>query len=92
MAGNGLICFGYVDDSVIMARGKLKKKFCDFIRCDLEAIQPWCSRVNPRINPAKTTLVSFIRKRNLPRSENSQNRWCGNEMEVGSGIPGNYPG
>lgn len=57
----------HADDIVIIASGKFEETLCDLIQGGLAATHRWYRKVNLKFNPAKTTLVPFTRKRDLPR-------------------------
>ena len=62
----GLTCQGYADDIVIIARGKFEHTLCELIQRGLTETRHWCLKVGLSINPAKTTLVAFTKRRLLP--------------------------
>ncbi|XP_055850655.1 uncharacterized protein LOC129915201 [Episyrphus balteatus] len=62
----GIRCLGFADDIVITAYGKFEETLCDIIQRGLSATSKWCLTVGLNINPAKTTIVPFTRKRLLP--------------------------
>ncbi|KAL1446432.1 hypothetical protein WDU94_012296 [Cyamophila willieti] len=56
---------GYADDVVIVIRGKYLNTVSELMQSALKLVEKWCSEVNLRVNPAKTTLIPFTRKRKL---------------------------
>lgn len=84
LTGGGLHCIGYADDIVIIAKGKFEETLCDLIQGGLNQTKEWCKSVGLSVNPAKTTLVPFTRKRRLPRLRNIQ--FSGVELEWKSEV------
>nr|AMS38365.1 hypothetical protein [Bactrocera tryoni] len=70
LTDNGIRCQGYADDIVIIARGKYEDTLCDLIQRGLNLAKGWCREVELNINPSKTTVVPFTRRRSLPGLRN----------------------
>lgn len=62
---HGIDSQGYADDIVIIARGKFEETLCDIIQSGLKTTKEWCTKVGLSLNPRKTTVVPFTRKRKL---------------------------
>ena len=56
---------GYADDIVIMVQGKYCNVVADIMNANLRRVNSWCNREGLSINPAKTIIVPFTRKKNL---------------------------
>lgn len=61
----GIRCIGYADDIVLIARGKFESTLCEIIQKGLSITRDWCLSVGLNINPNKTTIITFTRKRLL---------------------------
>ncbi|XP_050339722.1 uncharacterized protein LOC126766064 [Bactrocera neohumeralis] len=70
LTNNGIRCQGYADDIVIIARGKFVSTLCDIVQRGLGLAKGWCNSVGLNINPLKTTIVPFTRRRSLPGLRN----------------------
>ncbi len=66
LTNNGIRCQGYADDIVIMARGKFENTLCDIVQRGLSLAKGWCDTVGLSINPQKTTVIPFTKRRSLP--------------------------
>lgn len=73
---DGLICQlnehgyytqGYADDLVIAIRGADCYTVSDLMQHAFRIVQRWCLAEQLTVNPAKTSIVAFTRKRNLGR-------------------------
>ena len=62
---NGYEVQGYADDTVITIRGHLDAIASHRMQRALNITQQWCRRKGLRINPEKTTIVPFTRRRKL---------------------------
>lgn len=56
---------GYADDLVVVVRGKHSPTVCDRMQDALASAYEWCLQEGLSINPNKTTLIPFTRKRNF---------------------------
>jgi ribonuclease HI len=65
----GISCQAYADDIVIFARGKFEEALYDLVRGGLQLVYKWCQSVGLGMNPSKTTIVPFTRKRKLNSKE-----------------------
>lgn len=54
---------GYSDDLTILVRGKFKSTLGDRVRAALKTVENWCHEKGLKVNPAKTDLVLFSRRR-----------------------------
>lgn len=59
----GYRCFGYADDVAIIITGRFPGTITDLMRRVLLLVEGWCREVNLTVNPGKTVLVPFTRKR-----------------------------
>ena len=57
---------GYADDVCLLAVSKFPNTVSGLIQWALLTVQTWCNEVGLSVNPDKTELVAFTRKRNLP--------------------------
>lgn len=62
---NGFTTFGYADDITITLTGKIESTLCDLMQTALNILENWCNRNFLSVNPAKTELILFTRKRKL---------------------------
>jgi hypothetical protein len=62
-----LVCgyevFEFPDDIVIMVRGKVDSVFSERMKTGLDYATTWCEEANLGINPKKTVVISFTRRR-----------------------------
>ncbi|XP_055698849.1 uncharacterized protein LOC129799159 [Phlebotomus papatasi] len=65
LSENGIRATGYADDLVIIIRGKHDKIISSCMQHDLNIISKWCQNAGLKINPSKTTLVPFTRRRKV---------------------------
>ena len=65
LTNTGIQVQGYADDIVLICRGKYEDTLCDRIQTGLRVTSAWCRKVGLRINPTKTTIVPFTRRRKL---------------------------
>lgn len=61
--GKGFFAQGYSDDLTIMIRGKFESTLGDRMRTAVKTVEDWCQRNGLSINPKKTELVLFSRRR-----------------------------
>ena len=61
----GVIVQGYADDIVIAVRGTSPTYMARRMQKALTLVQKWCQNQNLKVNPCKTEMVLFARKRNL---------------------------
>jgi hypothetical protein len=62
----GVYAQGYVDDICLLAIGKFPNSVSGLIQWELDTVEEWCSMHGLTVNPDKTGLVVFTRKRKLP--------------------------
>jgi hypothetical protein len=55
----------YADDIAILINGKLPETVSEVLQTALGLIQQWCDRTGLSINPSKTVLISFTKKKFL---------------------------
>jgi hypothetical protein len=61
---NGYYTVGYADDIAILINGKFPHTVSEIFQAALHTVQQWCERTNFSINPNKTVIIPFTRKRN----------------------------
>lgn len=61
----GLYTQGYADDLVVLIRGKHAHVISELMQQALNIIESWCNRENLMVNPNKTTMIPFTRRRKL---------------------------
>jgi hypothetical protein len=61
----GVYCQGYADDICLLAVGKFPNTVSGLMKRALHTVEKWCGRVGLSVNPDKTDLVIFTRKRKL---------------------------
>jgi hypothetical protein len=65
LSGIGVFIQGYADDICLLAVGKFPNTVSGLMQWALSTIERWCNVVGLSINPDKTGLVAFTRKRKL---------------------------
>ncbi len=61
----GIHIQGYADDIVLIVQGKFIDTVVDVMNNSLRDVSTWCNKVGLKVNPAKTVVLPFTRKRNL---------------------------
>ena len=61
----GIKCLGYADDITIVVRGKFPNTVTDLMGSALKKVEKWCLEVGLSVNPDKTHLVPFTRKKTV---------------------------
>lgn len=64
----GFYTQGYADDVVIILMGKHLTVVLSMMNSVLKVVENWCNEDGLSVNPEKTSMVMFIRKRKLPES------------------------
>jgi len=59
----GIYAQGYSDDLTILIRGKFESTLGDRVRAGIEIVESWCRDKGLKVNPKKTELVLFSRRR-----------------------------
>lgn len=59
----GIYAQGYSDDLTISVRGKFEGTLGDCVRAALKTVENWCHDKGLKVNPTKTDLVLFSRRR-----------------------------
>jgi hypothetical protein len=59
----GVYAQGYADDICLLAVGKFPNKVSGLIQGALGTIEEWCGEVSLSVNPDKTGLVAFTRRK-----------------------------
>jgi len=62
----GVYTEGYADDICLLVVGKFPNTVSGLIQCDLHTEETWCDELGRSVNPDKTGLVAFTRRRKLP--------------------------
>jgi len=65
LSGGGVFIQGYADDICLLAVGKFPNMASGLMQWALSTIEIWCNKVGLSVNPDKTGLVAFTRKRKL---------------------------
>ena len=65
LSNKGIFAQGYADDVVLMVQGKFTNTVADIMNDSLRHVTNWCQREGLSINPSKTVVVPFTRKKNL---------------------------
>lgn len=63
----GYYAQGYADDIVIAVQGPCESTISELMQNALNITQTWCYKEGLKINPSKTTLIPFTRKRKLAK-------------------------
>jgi hypothetical protein len=61
----GMYCQGYADDICLLAVGKFLNMVLELMQRALHTLETWCGEVGLLVNPDKTNLVVFMKKRKL---------------------------
>jgi hypothetical protein len=62
---NGYYTVGYADDIAILINGKFPQTVSEVLQTALCTVQQWCERTKSSIDPNKTVVMPFTRKRNI---------------------------
>jgi hypothetical protein len=62
---NGYYTVGYADDIAVLIIGKFPYTVSKVLQTALCTVQKWCEMINLSINPNKTVIITFTRKREL---------------------------
>jgi len=65
LSENGFEVIGYADDLTVMVRGKDEGTLLSRLQTALTLIWDWCKGEGLSINPSKTTIIPFTRKKKL---------------------------
>jgi len=65
LSGRGIFIQGYADDKCLLVVGKFPNTVSGLMQWALSTVQICCSEVGLSVNPDKTGLVAFTRKRKL---------------------------
>jgi hypothetical protein len=66
MRGGGIYAQRYADDICLLAVGKFPDTVSGLVQWALLSVEGWCDEHGLTVNPGKTGLVAFTRKRKLP--------------------------
>jgi ribonuclease HI len=66
LEGQGIYCQAYADDGTILVEGMDLQTVFDRVQKGLETVIAWCNGKGLSINPSKTELILFTRKRKIP--------------------------
>jgi hypothetical protein len=61
----GYYTVGYADDIAILINGKFPQTVSEVLQTALHTVQQWCERTKLSINPNKTVVIPFTRRRNI---------------------------
>ncbi|MBV2145647.1 MAG: hypothetical protein KTM48_02865, partial [Wolbachia endosymbiont of Pissodes strobi] len=61
----GFYAQAYADDGLVMITGKFVRTVCERMQVACRIVQGWCEENGLSVNPGKTELILFTRKRNL---------------------------
>jgi hypothetical protein len=64
--GGGVYIQGYADDFCLLVVGKFPNTVSGLIQWALHSVEMWCDKLVLLVNPDKTGLVAFMRRRKLP--------------------------
>jgi hypothetical protein len=62
---DGYYTVGYANDTAILIIGKFHQTVSDILQTSLCTVQQWWDTTNLSINPFKTEVIPFTRRRNL---------------------------
>jgi hypothetical protein len=62
---NGYYTVGYADDIANLINGKFPHTVSEVLQTALHTVQQWYERTNLSINPNKTVIIPFTRKRTI---------------------------
>jgi hypothetical protein len=62
----GIHAQGYADDICLLAVGKFPNTISGLIQWTLHSVEMWCDGHGLSVNPVKTGLIAFTRRRELP--------------------------
>ena len=65
MIDEGFEIVGFADDIVIIVRGKYDDIIANRMQTALNIVSSWCDREGLNVNPSKTTIVPFTRRRKV---------------------------
>ncbi|XP_062714697.1 uncharacterized protein LOC134291220 [Aedes albopictus] len=65
LEAQGFEIIGFADDIVIVVRGKYDHIFSNRMQTALNLVTSWCDKEGLNVNPSKTTVVPFTRKRQI---------------------------
>jgi hypothetical protein len=65
LSGRGVFIQGYADDICLLAVGKFPNTVSGLMQWALSTAETWYNKVGLSVNPDKTGLVAFTRKRKL---------------------------
>lgn len=70
LEAEGFTVIGYADDLTVICRGKFLNTLCNSTQRALKIIERWCNDIGLSVNPSKTELVVFTRKRDFTGFKN----------------------
>jgi hypothetical protein len=63
--GGGVYTQGYVDGICVLVVGKFPNTVSERIQWALPTVEMWCDELRLSVNPVKTGITAFIRRRKL---------------------------
>jgi len=87
LGGGGIFIQGYADDICLLAVGKFPNTVSGLMQWALSTVEVWCNEVGLSVNPDKTGLVAFTRKRKLqgffePQLFGVKSLWVGLDTQL----------
>ena len=67
LEGDGFKVQGYADDVAILIGGKFEETVSERLQVALNIVSRWCVGIGLNINPKKSTIVAFTRRRSRAR-------------------------
>ena len=67
LEAEGFYAQAYADDGLVLVTGRFMEVVCDRMQVACRTIERWCRRSGLAVNPDKTELIMFTKKRNLTR-------------------------
>lgn len=61
----GFYTVGYADDIAILISGNCEPIMCDLMQTAIKIVEDWCKENSLKVNPTKSELVLFTRKRKI---------------------------
>jgi hypothetical protein len=62
---DGYYTVGYAEDIAILTQEKFLTTVSEYLQTALYTVQRWCERTGLSINPNKTVIIPFTRRRNI---------------------------
>jgi hypothetical protein len=72
---NGYYTVGYADDIAVLINGKFPQAVSEILETALCTVKQWCEKTKLSINPNKTVIMPFTRKRNIKGTQGTNPLW-----------------